>query len=275
MECLVDAYDLVGFDLDGVVYRGAEAVPGARETIAELRRRGIRVGFVTNNAQRGPSVVATHLNELGIPCTPSDIVTSAQATARIMAEALPVGAEVLILGSQALSTEIAAVGLTPVGRRTSSTAAICVGYHPELTWCDLNEGCFAVQSGATWYACNDDLNRPSAEGLAIGMGGILKAMSEALPGLKPIMGGKPARPLLDETLIRLGGTRPLFVGDRLDTDIEGANNAGWDSLFVLTGSHTMADLAAAPPNQHPTYIGDDLSVLLSAPAFVKSGAAST
>jgi len=266
---LVDAYDMVGFDLDGVVYRGPEAVPGAAETIVELRRRGIRVGFVTNNAQRSPSVVADHLTRLGIDCSPDDVVTSAQATARIMAEALPPAAEIYVLGSQALVDEIAAVGLTPATSRSASTAAICVGFDPALRWQDLNEGCFAVQSGAVWYACNDDLNRPTDDGLAIGMGGILKAMSEALPGLAPIMGGKPARPLLDETLRRLGGRKPLFVGDRLDTDVEGANNAGWDSLFVLTGSHTRADLDIAPPNQRPTYIGPDLSALLEPPLAYK------
>jgi len=265
---LVDAYDMVGFDLDGVVYRGPDAVPGAPEVIAELRRKGIRVGFVTNNAQRGPSVVADHLTSLGIECTPDDVVTSAQATARIMAEALPAGAEVFVLGSEALAEEISLVGLTPTTGRTSSTAAICVGYNPPLRWEDLNQGCFAVQAGAVWYACNDDLNRPTESGIAIGMGGILKAMSEALPGLTPIMGGKPARPLLDETLRRLGGTKPLFVGDRLDTDIEGAYNAGWDSLFVLTGSHTLADLEKAPPHQRPTYVGQDLRALLNPPADI-------
>lgn len=271
MTVLADSYDMVGFDLDGVVYRGPEAVPGAPETIAELRRKGIRVGFVTNNAQRSPSVVADHLTHLGITCSPADVVTSAQATARIMAEALDEGSEILILGSPALANEIAAVGLNPVRARSASTAAICVGYHPPLTWEDLNEGCFAVQSGAVWYACNDDLNRPSLEGLAIGMGGILKAMSEALPGHRPIMGGKPARPLLDETLRRVGGTKPLFVGDRLDTDIEGAHNAGWDSLFVLSGSHTLADAHAAPPNQRPTYIGRNLCALLEPPvAYAKA-----
>lgn len=265
MTALVDSYDLVGFDLDGVIYRGPHGVPGAPETIAELRRRGVRVGFVTNNAERSPGTVSDHLSRLGIPCTPEDVVTSAQATARVMSEDLAPGAEILTLGSEALAHELSLVGLTPVRARSTSTAAICVGYCPPLTWEDLNEGCFAVQAGAIWYACNNDYNRPTEAGLAIGMGGILNAMREALVGMDPIMGGKPARPLLDETLRRLGGTHPLFVGDRLDTDIEGANNASWDSLFVLTGSHTMDDLASAPAIQHPTYIGNDVSALLAPP----------
>jgi HAD superfamily hydrolase (TIGR01450 family) len=221
------------------------------------------VGFVTNNAQRSPQTVADHLTSLGIECTVADVVTSAQATARIMGESLPSGAEVLLLGTDALAVELKAVGLSPVTARSSATAAICLGYDPSLRWEDLNQGCFAVQAGATWYACNDDLNRPSGEGIAIGMGGIIKAMREALPGYSPVMGGKPARPLLDETLRRIGGTRPLFVGDRLDTDVEGANNAGWDSLFVLSGSHTVADLVGRPAVQRPTYIGPDIRALLS------------
>jgi len=263
MTQLVDAYDMVGFDLDGVIYRGPVAVPYAPETIAELRRRGTRVGFVTNNAQRSPAVVSDHLNRLGIECTPADVVTSAQATAHVMAGELPTGAKVLVLGSQALADEIAAVGLEPVRSRVQAPVAICIGFDPDLTWGEVNEGCFAVQQGATWYATNDDLNRPTNEGLGVGMGAVLKAMSEALPGLVPTMGGKPARPLLDETLRRIGGVKPLFVGDRLDTDIEGANNAGWDSLFVLTGSHTLEDLAAAPVCQHPTYVGQDVGALLA------------
>ncbi|MDR0488536.1 MAG: HAD-IIA family hydrolase [Propionibacteriaceae bacterium] len=265
MNALVDAYDLVGFDLDGVIYIGDDAVPHAPETIAELRRRGTRVGFVTNNAQRSPQVVADHLKSLGIDACYEDIVTSAQATARIMSEALPHGCEVLALGSQAMSEELSLVGLIPVHKRSSNTQAICVGYHPELRWEDLNQGCFAVQDGAVWYACNDDLNRPTSQGTAIGMGGIIKAMSQALPGHSPIMGGKPAHPLLEETATRLGGTRRLFVGDRLDTDIEGAFNAGWDSLFVLSGSHTLADLETATKSQEPTYVGEDLRALLEPP----------
>ncbi len=275
MTDLVDAYDMVGFDLDGVVYRGAEAVPGAAETIAELRRRGVRVGFVTNNAQRPPLAVAEHLNRLGIDCSPQDVVTSAQATARLMAGALPLGAEVFVLGTEALAAELAGVGLAPVTARSSTTQAICLGFDPRLRWSDLNEGCLAVQSGAVWYACNDDRNRPTEQGLTIGLGAMLKAMAEALPGQWPLMGGKPARALFDETRLRIGGVRPLFVGDRLDTDIEGANKVGWDSLFVLSGSHSRADLAAAPAAQCPTYIGEDISALLAPPAPVgEAGVAS-
>ncbi|MDR2929817.1 MAG: HAD-IIA family hydrolase [Propionibacteriaceae bacterium] len=279
MTALIDGYDMVSFDLDGVIYRGPQAVPHAVETLAELRKRAVRIGFVTNNAQRSPQMVADHLNQLGIACDPADVVTSAQATARVMAEQLEPGAEVLILGSASLAHEVSTVRLTPTTGRTANTAAICVGYDPTLTLAALNEGCFAVESGAVWYACNDDLNRPTESGLAIGMGGVLAAMSLALPEQTPIMGGKPARPLLDETHRRLGGDRILFVGDRLDTDIAGAVRAGWDSLFVLSGSHTLRDAEAAEAGSTPTYVGDDVSALLEEPrvwqSVVSSGLDST
>jgi HAD superfamily hydrolase (TIGR01450 family) len=262
---LIDRYDAVGFDLDGVIYRGPQAVPGAADTVTELRLCGLRVGFVTNNAQRAPDAVVEHLVRLGIDCTTTDIVTSAQATARVMAAELPAGAEVLIIGTAALAAEVAAVGLTPVAARSQATAAIVVGFNPDQRWDDFNQGCYAVQGGARWYACNNDQTRPTEHGIAIGMGGLLAAMTRALPGLTPTMAGKPFRPLLDETVRRLEAQSLLFVGDRLDTDIEGARRAGLDSLFVLSGSHGAVQLATAGPECRPTWLGWDASALLEPP----------
>ena len=257
-------FDAVGFDLDGVIYRGPVAVPGAAETLTELARLGVRLGYVTNNASRPPGVIAEQLRGFGIDCSADDIVTSAQATAHLMGEELPVGAEVLVVGSPALADEIASVGLSSTRLRSDSTAAIVVGFDPGLTWDDLNEGCYAVQAGAKYFACNDDLTRPTDKGLAVGMGAVLLAMAQTLD-VTPSMGGKPARPLLDEARRRLGAQHPLFVGDRLDTDIEGARNAGWASLFVLTGGHGLADLLAAPPAQRPDYMATDVTGLLKPP----------
>jgi HAD superfamily hydrolase (TIGR01450 family) len=268
-EQLIDAYDAVGFDLDGVVYRGPYAVPGAATVLAELRRQGVKVGFVTNNAQRPPQTVADHLERLGIACRVEDVVTSAQATARLMADQLPAGAEVLIVGSPALADEIAQVGLRPVVERGPATAAIVIGYDPEQRWANFNEAAYAVQAGARYFACNNDQTRPTEFGVAVGMGGMLAAMTRALPGLEPTMGGKPARALLDETALRFAAQHMIFVGDRLDTDIEGANRADLDSLFVFSGSHGKADLAQAGPDWRPTWIGADLSALLAPPRLVE------
>jgi HAD superfamily hydrolase (TIGR01450 family) len=262
---VIAAYDAALFDLDGVVYRGPDAVPGAAEGIKALRDLGIKVGFVTNNAARSPSVVAGHLDDLGIPATADDVVTSAQAIAKLMAADLPRGAAVLVTGTDALLAEVRAVGLTPVKDANDRPVAVVVGFAPELTWDDLNEAAYAVQSGAVWYGCNPDRTRPTDRGLAIGLGTMLDALGEVLPGQRPIMAGKPFRPLLDETVRRLGTQRPIFVGDRLDTDIEGANAVGMDSMLVLSGSHGPEDLLAAEPRRRPTYVAADLRGLLVAP----------
>ncbi len=266
MTAVIDGYDTALFDLDGVIYLGDAAIPGAASTIAALRERGVHVGFVTNNAARAPEVVANHLVELGIPAVPGDIVTSAQAVARLMADQLPDAATVLVVGSPALEAEVRDVGLVPVTSHTDHPAAVVVGFWPAMTWAEINEACFAVQEGAVWYGCNPDLTRPTQEGEAIGLGTMLNAMRVTMPGKEPILAGKPCRPLLDETLRRLGASRPIFVGDRLDTDIEGAHVVGIDSMFVLSGSHTEADLLGATPSLRPTYIAADISGLLAPPA---------
>lgn len=271
MTALIDAYDAALFDLDGVIYLGPHAVPGVAEAITALRQRGVKLGFVTNNAARSPEVVAEHLQELGIDATADDVVTSAQAVARLMAAALPDGAPVLVAGTPALVAEIEAVGLTPVASSADHPAAVVVGYAPQLTWADLNDACFAVQSGAVWYGCNPDRTRPQVEGQAIGLGTILDAMRETMPEQEPILAGKPRRPLLDETLRRLGAKHPIFVGDRLDTDIEGAHVVGIDSLFVLSGSHGSEELLAAAPDQRPTYLAADISGLLHPPVGTGDG----
>jgi len=260
-EMLCQLFDAIGFDLDGVIYRGPLPIAGAPETLGELHRLGVPVSYVTNNASRPPSAVVDQLAGFGVTCTTSDIVTSGQATAHLMAHTLPAGAEVLVVGSPALADEVAACGLTPTTKRCRDTAAVVVGFNPSMTWDQMNEGCYAVQQGAAFFACNGDLNRPTDSGLSIGMGGILQAMGLALD-VAPIMGGKPARPLLDEARRRLGAKRPLFVGDRLDTDIEGAQVAGWASLFVLSGSNGPADLVAAPPQCRPDFLAFDISGLL-------------
>jgi len=252
---------VIGFDLDGVIYRGPKPVPGAPEAIAALQTEGAHIGYVTNNAFRPPQAIVDQLRGFGIECAPEDVVTSAQATARLMSRLLPAAAEVLVVGSPALADDVSDVGLTVTRRRTSTTAAIVFGFDPTLTWDDLNEACYAVQGGAIFFACNDDVTRPTDQGIAIGMGGMLAAMAKALD-VAPILGGKPARPLLDEMRRRLGAERPLFVGDRLDTDVEGAHNAGWASVFVLSGAHGPADLLAAPPAQRPTYLAADVAGLL-------------
>lgn len=261
MARLIDGYDSALFDLDGVLYLGPVAVPGAAEAIAGLRELGVRVGFVTNNAARSPETVAEHLTDLGILADVSDIVTSAQAGAHMLARALPAGSSVLIVGTQALADEVAKVGLVPVWSSDERPVAVIQGYDPDMTWPRLDDACYAIQGGAAWFATNTDANRPTDRGRVPGAGAQIAVVATSVDG-EPQVAGKPFRPLLDETVERLGARRPIFVGDRIDTDIEGAVAVGMDSLFVFTGTHGKRELLAARPTGRPTFIGWGAGALL-------------
>lgn len=258
---LVDHHDAALFDLDGVVYLGPVAVPGAAEGIAELRRRGCTVGFVTNNAARSPRVVAEHLVELGIQAAAADVVTSAQAAAHLLQGRFGRGARILVVGGEGVLDALAESGLEPVRSADDDPVAVIQGFGLALAWQELNEAAIAINRGAAWVATNDDPTRPTDRGLVPGNGAALAAVQMAVSA-RPEVAGKPYRPLLDDTVARLGATKPIFVGDRLDTDIAGARNAGLVSLLVLSGSHGPADLLRAPSGSRPDHLGQDLNALL-------------
>lgn len=258
---LAEAYDAALFDLDGVVYLGPVAVVGAADGIAALRQRGCRVGFVTNNAARSPRVVAEHLVELGIEATAADVVTSAQAAAHLLLVRFGPGARILVVGGEGVLDALAEAGLQPVRSADDAPVAVIQGFGLALAWQELNEAAIAINRGAHWVATNDDPTRPTDRGLVPGNGAAVAAVRFAVSA-SPEVAGKPYRPLLDDTVERLGAAHPIFVGDRLDTDIAGATNAGLDSLLVLSGSHGPADLLAAPAGSRPTHLGRDLTALL-------------
>jgi glycerol 3-phosphatase-2 len=260
-ELIIDSYDAVLFDLDGVVYLGPVAVPGAAEGIAALRRRGTKIGFVTNNAARPPVAVADHLVELGIPATAADVVTSAQAAAHLLTDRFGPGARILAVGGEGVTSALSEVGLVPVHSAEDNPVAVMQGYGFDLAWQELNEAAIAIHHGAHWVATNIDPTRPTDRGLVPGNGAAVAAIQMAV-GAEPEVAGKPYRPLLDDTVTRLGADHPLFVGDRLDTDIAGAVNAGLDSMLVLSGSHRAAELLNAAPGERPTFVGQDLRALL-------------
>ncbi|WP_245644655.1 HAD-IIA family hydrolase [Nocardioides jensenii] len=257
---LSDRFDLAMLDLDGVVYIGASAVPGAPEHLRRARETGMHLAFVTNNASRPPARVAEHLTELGIDASPGDVVTSAQAAAHLLAGMLEPGAPVFLLGSAGLEESLVEEGLRPVRGLNDNPVAVVTGYDPELPWRRLMQGAVLIRNGVPWVASNTDGTVPTEYGLGPGHGVQVKMLAD-FSGVEPIVAGKPRRPLLDETVRRVGGERPLMVGDRLDTDIEGANGAGLDSLLVLTGVTGLADLADAGPELRPTYLSSDLGGL--------------
>jgi len=260
---LCDSYDVALLDLDGVVYLGTQAVPGAAEALAAARARGMRLAYVTNNASRRPSEVAELLSGLGVPATAEDVVTSGQAAARLLSERLPPGARVLVVGSPALAEEISRVGLEPVTAADPQPAAVVQGYFPDTSWRHLAEATVAIRGGALWVATNTDSTVPSSRGPLPGNGALVAAVALAT-GTQPEAVGKPRPGLHRESVERTGAAHPLVVGDRLDTDIEGAVAAGVDSLLVLTGVTTPALLLAAPPPHQPTFVAADLSGMLHA-----------
>lgn len=254
-------YDVALLDLDGVVYIGRDAVPGAAASLAAARQHGQRLAFVTNNAARPPAAVAEHLTELGILADPVDVITSAHAAAHYLAERLSAGAPVLVVGTTGLEDALSERGLVPVHRDGEDVAAVVQGYSPELNWKQLAEGAVAISRGVPWIATNLDPTVPSPRGPLPGNGSFVAALRHAT-GRIPISTGKPDPTMHRESVQRSAALRPLVVGDRLDTDIEGANAADCASLLVLTGVTGARDLLRAPEHLRPTYVARDLSGLL-------------
>ncbi|WP_210636437.1 HAD hydrolase-like protein [Streptomyces sp. GESEQ-13] len=271
-QALSEAYDTALLDLDGVVYAGGEAIDHAVPSLAAARDGGMRLAYVTNNALRTPGAVAAHLTELGIPAEAGDVITSAQAVARLIADQVPQGSRVLVVGGEGLRVALRERGLVPVESADDDPAAVVQGYGgPELPWGRFAEASYAVARGVPWFASNTDLTIPSGRGIAPGNGAAVEVVRIAT-GAEPQVAGKPLPPMHRETILRTGAERPLVVGDRLDTDIEGAFNGGVDSLLVLTGVTGGAQLLAAPPRHRPTYVDADLRGLLTGqPEVVEEG----
>jgi glycerol-1-phosphatase len=269
---LHEAYDTALLDLDGVVYAGGKAIGHAVESLATARADGMRLAYVTNNALHTPEAVAGHLTELGVPAEPADVITSAQAVARLIAEQVPAGARVLVIGGEGLRVALRERGLVPVDSADDDPAAVAQGYGgPQLPWERLAEAGYAVARGVPWFASNTDLTIPSGRGIAPGNGAAVEVV-RIVTGADPQVAGKPLPPMHRETILRTGARRPLVVGDRLDTDIEGAHAGGVDSLLVLTGVTSAAALLAAVPAHRPSYVAADLrGLLVPQPAVEAAG----
>ncbi len=260
---LWDAYDVAMLDLDGVVYIGPDAVPGAPDHLGKAAAAGMHLAYVTNNAARPPDVVAEHLRELGVAVDARDVVTSAQAAARLLSERLPEGSAVYVIGGAGLFAALEERSLRPVQSLDDEPVAVASGFHRDLRWGTVIDGAILVRRGLPWVAANTDMTVPTQQGPGPGNGVLVEAVAR-FADREPLVAGKPKPPLFEETLRRVGGRRPLVVGDRLDTDIEGAVNAGYDSLLVMTGVTSLEQLVRAGPGQRPTYVGSDLGALGSA-----------
>jgi len=272
----LDGVDVVLADLDGVVYAGPGALPHAVDSLNRAQDEGRRLGYITNNASRTDATVAEHLSSLGLHVAADDVVTSPQAAMRLMRDLVPAGSTLLVIGGEGLVVEVEKAGFVVTRSAEDSPAAVVQGFAPEVGWAQLAEAAYALatppeEGGIPWVATNTDWTIPQARGIAPGNGTLVSAVHTAVGRLATIA-GKPERPIFDEAVTRTGATKPLFIGDRLDTDIQGARAAEMASLLVLTGIDRPKQVLAAPPSQRPDYIVADLRQLFEPyPATIVKG----
>lgn len=250
---LIDGFDGVLADLDGVVYTGPRAIDGATDALDRLAQEGKSLAYVTNNASRSPEEVAVHLRELGAPATAEQVFGSALAGAELLAGKVPAGASVLVVGSQVLADSVRAQGLVVVPPSDDRPDAVIQGFSPDLGWKDLAEAAYAITAGAIWVATNMDMTLPQERGFAPGNGSLVAAVAAAT-GQLPLVAGKPEAALFETAANHSGVERTLVVGDRLDTDILGGNRAGMATVLVLTGVDSARTALAARLDERPNYL---------------------
>jgi glycerol 3-phosphatase-2 len=270
----LDGVDLILADLDGVIYTGKHAIPHAVESINSAQRN-IRVGYITNNASRTPASVAEHLNSLGLTVQAEDVVSSPQAAIKLLAGLVPAGSTILVVGGEGLLDVVKAAGFVPTDSAEDKPAAVIQGFAPEVGWRQLAEAAYALArdadgNGIPWVATNTDWTIPQERGIAPGNGTLVSAVHTAV-GILPVVAGKPERAIFDEATARFGASRPVFIGDRLDTDILGANRAGIPSIMVLTGIDGARQVIAATPEERPHFLLEDLRGLTEPYPIVEQG----
>lgn len=250
-------YDAFLFDLDGVLYRGDQPIAGASTTITALRAAGKRLAFVTNNSSRTPDAVVAHLASVGVDASPEEVETSALTTAAALAQRCVRSA--FVVGEDGLRSALVDAGIEPVDP-TREPAAVVVGWDRGFTYATLTDAAVAIQHGAGFFASNDDPSYPAPGGLTWPGAGAIVASISVATGRTPEVFGKPNPPILRAAWARTGGGRPLVVGDRIETDIAGANAVGWDCALVLTGIASRDDLRSSKLGA--TYVLNDLTELL-------------
>ena len=255
---LADPYDAILLDLDGVLYRWPEPIPGAADAVAALRKAGKRIAFVTNNSSRTPAQVAERLASVGVEAEPEEVITSALATATILAERGTGSA--FVIGEEGLLEALADVGIRVVKAPSDEVDAVVVGFDRGADYTKLKDASVLVERGASLVASNADHSFPAPGGESWPGAGALLAAIETTTGTRGEVFGKPEAPLFERALASVGGGRPLVVGDRLDTDIVGASRLGWDSALVLTGDARREDVESS--TWKPTFLVDDLSGLV-------------
>ncbi len=241
----VKDYQAVLLDLDGVVYRGEQLLPGARELVEWLDATGRRALYLSNNSLAAPADVVAKLERLGMPRPEGRVLTAGQVAAQVLGRRIP-GGRVFVLALPAIERMVEAAGLRPVWRDAEDGPvpdAVLVGLDRSLTYDRLTRGLRAVLGGAAFIAVNRDPRLPVEDGFEPGTGSVTTALEYA-SGRQAEIIGKPAPGIVHEALRQLGvdAAHALMVGDGLDLDIVAGHRAGVDTALVLTGL-TTAELA--------------------------------
>jgi 4-nitrophenyl phosphatase len=252
------------FDMDGVLYRGEQQLPGVIDLINALTIRDIPYMLATNNSMATPAMYVAKLATMGIDTQPEHILTSATATEMYLKEHLPDGAKVYVIGMPALSEQLFRdASYVKTESADDDTAAVVVGLDQEFTYAKLKAGNRAIRNGARFIATNADATLPTEEGLVPGAGSIVSSLATA-SGVHPILIGKPEPTtlLMSARFMGLEPTHCVMVGDRLDTDILAGSRAGMLTALVLTGVSTRAEIATA--EALPDLVFTDLTAMLAA-----------
>lgn len=259
-KSLLAQYDAVFADLDGVVYEGGKAIPHAIPALERVSELGLKLAFVTNNSSRKPATIADQIAGYGLKVSEDQVVSSGQTGVELLSTLIPAGSKVLVVGGEGLRTYTQEAGFTLVEDSTDKPAAVIQGFSPDVGWNHLSEAAYSIQNGAKWVATNQDWTIPQERGIAPGNGTLVSAVHTAV-GQLPLVAGKPEVAIFNTAIRRTNALRPLFVGDRIDTDILGANRSGIDSLLVLTGISGAKELLAVKSDSQPTYVVADLREL--------------
>lgn len=262
---LLEGIRVCVLDMDGVLYRMDEPLPGGPEAVERLHSRGIAVFYLTNNSTKTRTEYVNKLKSLGIDSTEDQIMTSAFATAQWLREAGAVSKNVYVVGEQGLKAELEAAGLRVVEYSAETPIHyVIVGWDRGLSYRKLMEAHFAIGAGAAFIATNRDPTYPDAGGRTIPGGGAIVAAIQTCTGVTPHTIGKP-EPFTLELILRQVTASPaecLVIGDRLDTDIAIGKRVGARTALVLTGVSTRAQAEAAPPELRPDFIWNDLTELV-------------
>lgn len=224
------------FDLDGTIYRGEEAIPGAIETLHRLTAAGVRCGFVSNNSTRLGSDFAARLRRLGFPAADDDVLGSAAATGAYAAARHGAGASAYVVGAPALRESAWAAGLVPTDGQAD---CVIVGLDQEFSYATLTQAVRQILGGADFIATNPDRLYPMPDGLYPGAGTVVASVAAGVSHLcEPTYVGKPYLPMLEQALAHLGASpaETLMVGDQISTDIAGGAAAGMITVLVTTGA---------------------------------------